>query len=69
MEKANQDIRRKIRILDLKHWQVAKEIGITEGTLCVWLRSPLSKEKKTKINNAISRLTAAYMGEKKYGRI
>ena len=50
---ANQDIRNLIAQAGVRHYEVAKQIGIGEQTLCVWLREELPKEKKARIKNAI----------------
>ena len=52
----NKETRMMIYINCLKHWQVAKKIGISESTLSRWLRTPLDKEKEKLIINAIKDL-------------
>ena len=52
----NSDIRDMIKSAGLKHWQVAEAAGISQGTLCVWLRSDLSEERRTTVLNAIERI-------------
>ena len=49
-----------IRILlddsDIKHWQLAEELGVHEITVCRWLRYELTNDKKEKILKAIERI-------------
>lgn len=55
--KANQEIRDQILFSRLKNWQVASEIGITDGRFSVWLRTELSPERKERVLKAIESLT------------
>lgn len=41
----------------IKQWQIAKEIGIREETLCRWFRNELDLERKEQIIAAIDRLS------------
>lgn len=52
----NKDIRDKIRIANLKHWQIAKKLGVAASTFCLWLREELPEEKKEKIIGIINKL-------------
>lgn len=56
MKKKNTDIRAMIESAGLKHWQVAETAGINSSTLCVWLRSDLSEERRSRILGAIERI-------------
>ena len=49
MMKANNDLRTAIFTSGLKHWEIAKLLGIHEATLARWLRSELPNEKKDQI--------------------
>lgn len=60
---ANTDIRRQIAEAGLKHWEVADAIGVNEATLCVWLRKPLTGERRSRVNDAIKKLK----GERRAG--
>ena len=40
----------------LCHYEVAKEIGISEFTFCKWLREELSEDKKKLVFSAIDRI-------------
>lgn len=52
----NLDIRKLIKDSKLKHWQVAEVAGISASTLCVWLRSDLTDERRKLIVSAIARI-------------
>ena len=60
---ANTEIRNAISNAGLRHWQVADAAGISEATLCVWLRKPLSDEREKRVNDAINLLKAGDRGE------
>lgn len=46
---ANVEIRSTLLEANMKHWQLADLLGISEFTLCRRLRKELSKEEKAKI--------------------
>lgn len=52
----NNDIRQMIRVLRLHHYEVAEHIGISETTFCVWLRSELTEERRSRVMKAIEEL-------------
>lgn len=56
MRKKNSDVREMIEAAGLKHWQVAETVGVDKATLCVWLRTDLTEERRTKIMDAIERI-------------
>ena len=53
----NVDIRREMLASGVKHWQVAQEIGVADGTFSRRLRNELSDEDKAEIRAAIERLS------------
>lgn len=53
---ANEDIRKKLKINNIKYWQVANEYGITDGNFSRKLRKELSSAEKKKIFNIIDKL-------------
>lgn len=55
-EKANQDIRKEIQQQGLNYWQVAEQIGITASTFTVWLRTPLTDERRQRTEKALKEL-------------
>lgn len=52
----NNDIRQMIRVLRLHHYEVAERISISETTFCVWLRSELTEERRSRVMKAIEEL-------------
>ncbi len=52
----NNDIRQMIRVLRLHHYEVAERIGISKTTFCVWLRSELTEERRSRVMKAIEEL-------------
>lgn len=55
----NQDIKRMIQEANLFQWQIAKALGITAGTLTIWLRDdPLPEERRQRILAAIRKLVS-----------
>ncbi|MDR1568605.1 MAG: hypothetical protein LBS33_08015 [Streptococcaceae bacterium] len=56
--KANQEIRNTIFTHNIRNWQIAEKIGISDSRFCVWLRTPLNDERKAKVLKAIEELTA-----------
>lgn len=57
MEIANNEIRKSIEESNLKYWQVANEVGISDGRLSVWLRTPLKSNRKKRVEQAIKELS------------
>ena len=53
---ANQEIKEKISSSNLKYWQVAYELGITDSTFSKKLRKELPVELKAKIYAIIEKL-------------
>lgn len=52
----NKAIREAIKEAGLRHWEIAKELGIADTTFCRWLRSELTAEKKSEILAAIDKI-------------
>lgn len=53
---ANEDIRKVLKINNIKYWQVANEYGITDGNFSRKLRKELSETEKNKIFSIIDKL-------------
>ena len=53
---ANLGIRQEIDKAGLKHYEIAKEIGISSFTLSVWLRDDLDGERLDRVSEAIESL-------------
>lgn len=55
----NSEIKRIIKEANVYQWQIAKVLGVTAGTLTIWLRdNPLPDDRKRRIIEAIEKLTA-----------
>ncbi len=52
----NLDVRLKIKQNRLCHYEVAKEIGISEFTFCKWLREEMNEDRKRLVLSAIEKL-------------
>ena len=53
----NSEIKQAIRKHRLYQYEVATEAGISEYTLCVWLRHEMEPERKERVMEAIKRLS------------
>ena len=58
MNKANHDLRLLIAGLGLRQWQIARQCGVSPGTMCAWMRESLPPDKLARIQDAIDELTA-----------
>ena len=56
MIEENLDLKFLIRRCGLRHWQVAKAVGISEATFARWIREQLTPEREKRINTAIEQL-------------
>lgn len=54
--KANNEIRMMIEKNNLKYWEVAYKIGISQSNFSVWLRLPMNKEREERTLKAINEL-------------
>lgn len=54
----NVEIRQEIRHADIKHWQVAEAMKVSEATFCRWMRTEMPEEKKKKVLAAVEVLKA-----------
>lgn len=54
---SNNDIRIKISEKRFRYWEVAQKVGISGGRLSVWLRTPLSDERRKRVEKAIDELS------------
>lgn len=55
--KPNFEQRNLISQYRLHYWEVAQKVGISDGRLSVWLRTPLNEERKARVMKAIDELT------------
>lgn len=54
----NIELRQAIKANRLYHYEIAEELGISEYTLCVWLRHELDPEHRRRVEDAINALTS-----------
>lgn len=50
---ANSGVREAAKQVGVKNWEIADEIGVSEATLCRWLRKELADDKKNRVLAAI----------------
>lgn len=46
----NKDLRDEMRIANVRHWEVADAIGVSEMTMVKWLRKELDDDKKALVS-------------------
>jgi hypothetical protein len=51
----NKDLRDEMRIANVRQWEVADAIGISEMTMVKWLRKELDAEKKALVREGIAK--------------
>ena len=51
----NKDLRDEMRIANVRQWEVAEDIGISEMTMVKWLRRELDDSKKALVREGISK--------------
>ena len=54
----NADVRKAMLMADIKQWELAEAIGVSEVTICRWLRTELSDDKKEALLDVIKRMEA-----------
>ncbi len=52
----NEDIRTAMYLARVKQWEVAEQLGVSEVTVCRWLRTELPDDKKELILKAIKQI-------------
>ena len=52
----NKDLRYEFRIANVRQWEVAEAIGISEMTFVKWLRRELPEEKKKLVREALRKV-------------
>ena len=50
----NKDLRDEMRIANVRQWEVADAIGVSEMTMVKWLRKELGAEKKALVREGIA---------------
>lgn len=53
----NQEVRNCMYEAHLRYWEVAEKIGISSSRFSVWLRTPLSDERRKRVEKAIDELS------------
>ena len=61
----NLDVRLKIKQNRLCHYEVAREMGVSEFTFCKWLREEMSEDKKELVLSAIDKIIRGERNEAK----
>lgn len=51
----NKDLRDEMRIANVRQWEVAEAIGISEMTMVKWLRRELDDSKKAMVREGLSK--------------
>ena len=51
----NKDLRDEMRIANVRQWEVADAIGVSEMTMVKWLRKELDAEKKALVREGIAK--------------
>ena len=51
----NKDLRDEMRIANVRQWEVADAIGVSEMTMVKWLRKELDAEKKALVREGITK--------------
>ena len=51
----NEDLRKEFKIANVRQWEVADAIGISEITMVKWLRKELDAEKKALVREGIAK--------------
>lgn len=62
MANKNLVIRNEIKNSGFKHYEIAKEIGISSFTLSVWLRDELTEDRYERVSDAIIKLKKERLG-------
>lgn len=53
----NKDLRDEMRIANVRQWEVADAIGISEMTMVKWLRRELDESRKSLVRQGIAAVT------------
>jgi len=56
----NQELRNEMRIANVRQWEVADAIGISEMTMVKWLRKELDEDKKARVRKGIELAEASH---------
>lgn len=53
----NEEIKRILKYHNIPYWKLGEKIGVSEITLCRWLRKPVTEDVAKRIEEAITELT------------
>jgi hypothetical protein len=56
----NTDLRNEMRIANVRQWEVADAVGVSEMTMVKWLRKELNDEKKALVRRGIAKAAAKH---------
>ena len=56
----NTDLRNEMRIANVRQWEVADAVGVSEMTMVKWLRKELDDEKKALVRRGIAKVTTKH---------
>ncbi len=54
---ANEELKSKAKAARVYMWEVADVLGISEPTLCRWMRYPLTAEQEKRVLDAIAKIS------------
>ena len=60
MNSNNADLRTEMRIANVRQWEVAEAVGVSEMTMVKWLRRELDDEKKARVRKGIAEAAARH---------
>lgn len=56
----NTDLRNEMRIANVRQWEVADAVGVSEMTMVKWLRKELDDEKKALVRRGIAKVATKH---------
>ncbi len=59
---ANRDIRDRLSVYNIRLWEVAEAIGVSESTIYRWMRTPLCVYHRQLVNAAIDKIKESTNG-------
>lgn len=63
---ANEQINKLLKIEGIRKWQIAKKLGIHEGTFSKWFREQMTKEQEMQVISAVEDIKLTRLKEQKY---
>ena len=59
----NTNLRAFLNSHGIRYWQLADAVGISQSSLCAWMRRPLTDERRDKILTSIEKLRLQHQQE------